>query len=127
MPHFQVIELPSIGDARGIVTIVQDILPFPINRVFWIYDADYQVRGGHRHYLTCQALVAIHGSITVHMDDNHQTEDIILNSPSHCLLVEPKDFHHMTFEKGAILLVMASHIYDAADYIHEPYMRKIND
>jgi hypothetical protein len=39
-------------------------------------------------------------------------------------LVEPKDWHTMTFGVGAVLLVMSSQPYDRSEYIDTPYELK---
>ena len=51
-------------------------------------------------------------------------ETIVLNLPSQCLLVEPKDWHTMTFSENAVLLVMSSHPYDRSEYIDTPYEQR---
>jgi len=119
--HFEVLDLPNRTDIRGSLTILDGLLPFDIVRIFWISDADNQVRGGHRHRTTRQALVALAGRVTVFMDDGTVKESIELDKPTKCLIVEPKDWHTMTFGDGAILVVMASREYDASDYIDARY------
>lgn len=121
MSDFTVLELPGVNDARGGLTVLEKRLPFDIQRVYWIYNAAGQTRGGHRHHVTRQALVAVNGEISVHMSDGKHQRDIVLNTPAQCLLVEPEDWHTMTFGKDAVLLVMASHTYDKNDYISESY------
>jgi dTDP-4-dehydrorhamnose 3,5-epimerase-like enzyme len=118
---FQILDLPSFGDARGMLTVLDRQLPFEVRRTFWIYGADGQVRGGHRHHKTRQALVALNGSVSIYMNDGTTSETVVLDAPGKCLLVEPKDWHTMTFGQGAVLLVLASHPYDRADYIDKPY------
>lgn len=102
-------------------------LPFPIVRTYWIYGADGQTRGGHRHHHTHQALIAITGTVEIYMNDGVTSENIVLDSPSLCLLVEPKDWHTMTFGSGSVLLVISSHPYDRSDYIDEKYECAAND
>jgi mannose-6-phosphate isomerase-like protein (cupin superfamily) len=121
MSHFTILSLPTFADARGGLTVLDRALPFDIKRTYWIYDAAGQTRGGHRHHRTRQALIAIAGSITIYMNDGHAIENIVLDSPGKCLLVEPKDWHTMTFGQGSVLLVMASRSYDQSDYIDEAY------
>lgn len=121
MSAFELIKLPTMADARGHLTVLDGLLPFEVRRSFWIYGADGNTRGGHRHHVTRQALVALSGSVTVNMDDGRNRESIVLSSPDACLIVEPKDWHTMDFGLGAILMVFASHGYDKNDYIHEPY------
>jgi hypothetical protein len=121
MGHFRILELPSKADARGVLTVMDGALPFPIVRTFWISGADGQTRGGHRHYKTQQALVAVAGEVSVFMDDGVANDTVVLDRPGKCLLVEPKDWHTMTFGAGSILLVMASHAYERSDYIEAKY------
>jgi hypothetical protein len=122
-PSFQLITLPTMADARGKLTVLDQVLPFEVRRSFWIYGADGHRRGGHRHHATNQALIAMAGMIDVFMDDGEKSETISMTSPDVCLIVEPKDWHYMDFKPGSILLVFASHGYDKDDYIHEPYER----
>ena len=124
MSEFKVIQLPEFRDARGQLVVMQQALPFPPQRVFWISGADGQTRGGHRHHITRQALVAMAGSVAVLMHDGKHLETIVLDRPSQCLLVEPDDWHTMTFAAGAILLVLASAPYDVHDYVDEDYARR---
>jgi mannose-6-phosphate isomerase-like protein (cupin superfamily) len=121
MTHFTLLELPTFSDARGMLTVLDGALPFPIVRTYWIYGAAGQTRGGHRHHRTRQALVAISGTVTIYMNDGVTSDNIVLDSPGRCLLVEPKDWHTMTFSPGSVLLVIASHHYDRSDYIDERY------
>lgn len=121
MTHFTLLELPTFSDQRGALTVLDGALPFPIVRTYWIYGADGQTRGGHRHFKTRQALIAIAGTVTIYMNDGVINETIVLDSPNLCLLVEPKDWHTMTFGPGSTLLVIASAPYDRSDYIDEKY------
>jgi dTDP-4-dehydrorhamnose 3,5-epimerase-like enzyme len=121
MSYFTIIELPTFLDARGGLTVLDGALPFEIKRTYWIYGADGQVRGGHRHVKTRQALIAVTGAVSMYMNDGRRSETVVLDAPSHCLLVEPKDWHTMTFGPGSVLLVLSSEPYDRADYIDDKY------
>jgi hypothetical protein len=121
MKNYTLLDLATFADDRGSLTVLDNVLPFPVVRTYWIYGADSQVRGGHRHYVTRQALVAISGEVSIFMDDGMGKSTVLLNKPSLCLLVEPKDWHTMTFGKDSILLVMSSHHYDRSDYNDTPY------
>jgi len=121
MNHFPIKDIYSLADERGRISIIQDELPFQVARCFWITDADGQVRGGHRHHVTRQILIAIQGSVEVYMNDGQREETITLSSPEKYLLVEPKDWHTMSFWPKSVLLVLASHKYDPSDYINTPY------
>lgn len=121
MSEFKILDLPSFNDARGGLTVLEKALPFEIKRAYWIYNAAGQTRGGHRHHEARQALVAVNGEVSVHVNDGKHKRDIVLRTPGQCLLVEPEDWHTMTFGKDAVLLVMASHLFDKNDYIDEGY------
>lgn len=121
MTRFTVLNLPTFTDPRGSLTVLEGALPFPVVRSYWIYGADGQTRGGHRHTYTRQALVAVSGSVSLYMNDGVSSETIALDHPGKCLLVEPKDWHTMTFGPGSVLLVLSSHTYDRSEYIDQPY------
>jgi mannose-6-phosphate isomerase-like protein (cupin superfamily) len=118
---FVTLSLRSHADKRGRLTVLQDVLPFETRRTFWITGADGHVRGGHRHHNTRQALVALTGAVAIFMNDGEHRSEIVLDRPDRCLIVEPDDWHTMSFGPGSVLLVMASHPYDVADYIDERY------
>ena len=124
MERYQVLNLKTFVDSRGVLTVLENVLPFPVVRVYWIHGADGEIRGGHRHHKTRQALVAVNGTVSVYMEDEHGGDTVTLDNPNFCLLVEPKDWHQMTFSEGAILLVFASHSYEQRDYIEAGYGHK---
>ena len=66
-------------------------------------------------------MIAINGHVSVFLEDENNSTTIDLANPSECLIVEPEDWHTMEFGESAILLVMASTMYDANDYIYERY------
>ena len=125
MSYFAQLMLPTFTDLRGSLTVLDGTLPFVPVRTYWIYGADGQTRGGHRHQYTRQALVALAGTVTIYMNDGVTCENVVLNKPGQCLLVEPKDWHTMTFGTGSVLLIMSSHPYDRSEYIDTPYELKL--
>ena len=127
MSHFAMLHLPTFTDPRGSLTVLERALPFDPVRTYWICGANGQTRGGHRHTYTRQALVALSGEVSMYMNDGVSQETIVLNHPSQCLLVEPKDWHTMSFGDNAVLLVMSSHPYDRSEYIDTPYERASHD
>lgn len=115
------IELPTFGDERGKLTIIEDILPFEIKRFYYVYDVTSK-RGGHRHHKTVQALVCLGGSCEVYVNNGQKEETYMLDNASKCLIVKPEDWHTMdNFTTGSSLLVFASQYYDVNDYIDEEY------
>lgn len=121
MSDFIEIKIPTFSEERGSLSVFQGELPFKIERIFWIYDSDDHTRGGHRHHQTRQILIAVKGHISIYMNDGKKERTIELTSPNIGLLVEPEDWHTMTFSKGSVLVVLASHDYNPDDYIDAPY------
>jgi hypothetical protein len=119
--HFTILQLPTFTDQRGALTVLENALPYDVVRTYWIYGADGQTRGGHRHGHTRQALIAMNGHVSIYMNDGIRNEVVELTTPNQCLLVEPKDWHTMTFGPGSILMVLSSYPYDRSDYIDAPY------
>ena len=119
--HFTMLRLPTFVDSRGALTVMEKALPFEVVRTYWIYGADGQIRGGHRHTCTRQALIAMSGRVSIFMNDGISQGVVELTKPDQCLLVEPKDWHTMTFCPGSILMVLSSHSYDRSEYIDTSY------
>ena len=116
------IDLKTFTDKRGNLTVIEKVLPFEIKRVFYIYGVDDSIRGGHRHHKTIQAAICLKGSCMISNNDNISLKDFILDSPSKCLILEPRDWHQMHhFTDDAILMVFASEYFNENDYIYENY------
>jgi dTDP-4-dehydrorhamnose 3,5-epimerase-like enzyme len=118
----RLIDLKTFTDKRGNLTVIENILPFQIKRVFYIYGVDDSVRGGHRHHKTVQAAICIKGRCRIYNNDGKVESEFYLNNPSKCLILDPKDWHKMyAFSKNAILMVLASENFDEKDYIYQNY------
>ena len=78
------------------------------------------MRGEHAHLQCHQFLVAVAGSISISIDSGTERETVVLSSPSSGLYIPPmtwgSQFH---FSSDAVLLVLASHKYDDADYVRD--------
>ncbi|WP_322906588.1 FdtA/QdtA family cupin domain-containing protein [Paenibacillus campi] len=117
------IEIKQLGDQRGSLAVLQemDIVPFPIKRVFYIYGTAEGIRRGfHAHYKTRQILISVSGKCKVHLDNTKRTQEVELDSPTKALLLAPNDWHEMyDFSADCVLLVLASELYQAEDYIRD--------
>ena len=117
-----IINIQTFKDSRGILTVLDNIVPFDIKRLFYIYSVDNTDRGGHRHHETHQAAICIQGSCEITNNNGRTTEIFTLDNPEKCLILLPEDWHVMhNFSADAILLVLASTAFDPKDYIYEPY------
>jgi hypothetical protein len=108
---------------RGSLTVIQSGQgsPFAIARIFYIYGATKDCeRGAHAHYDTQQAFVAIKGSFSLELTDGDQSQTYVLEKPDRALYVPPMIWARLyDFSDDAICLVLASSLYDPADYIRE--------
>ncbi|SHF43249.1 WxcM-like, C-terminal [Mariniphaga anaerophila] len=118
-----VLELNKIHNQAGNITVIESNLniPFPIKRVYYLYDVPGgESRGGHAHKNLYQLIVAASGSFDVLLDDGRNKKIVKLNRPNYGLLVVPGLWRELfEFSSGAICLVLTSEKYDANDYIRE--------
>lgn len=118
-----ILPLNKIHNRAGNITIVegQKSLPFDIKRVYYLYDIPGgEDRGGHAHKKLRQLIVSASGSFDVLLDDGTNKKVATLNRPDYGLLVVPGIWRElMEFSSGAICLVLASEVYDEADYIRD--------
>ncbi len=119
----EIIDIQTFSDDRGNLSVLEDFdIPFEIKRIFFIYDVDRSVRGGHRHKKTRQALICVKGKCEIENNNGEREEMFILDSPKKCLVLEPEDWHTMkNFSDDTILLVLASENFKESDYIYQPY------
>ena len=116
------VELPKIEAElnRGSLSVVEkDIIPFDIKRVYYLYDIpSTSIRGGHAHKKLYQLLIPLSGSFDVILNDGKQKKTFTLNKPNKGLLIVPGIWRELeNFSSGAVCLVLASEVYDEADYI----------
>jgi len=117
------ITLPKIADRKGNITPVSNSIevPFDVSRVFYLYDVPGgESRGAHAHKECHQFLIAASGSFEVLLDDGKIQRQIQLNRPYIGLHIPPMIWaSEINFSSGAICLVLASHTYNAGDYIRD--------
>ena len=117
-----IITLPKIEDPRGNLSVIEnDTIPFPIRRVYYLYDVPSGAqRGGHAHKAQEEFIIAVSGSFDVILDDGEQQRVFSLNMPNQGLYVPTKTWRELrNFSSGAVCLVISSGEYDEEDYIRE--------
>lgn len=116
----QLIEVPKAHDVRGNLSVIEgNTIPFEIKRVYYLYDIPTaSVRGGHAHKNLRQLLVPLSGSFDVVLKDGVSEKIITLNKPNFGLLIPTGIWRELqNFSSGAVCLVLASTVFDEADYI----------
>ena len=67
-----------------------------------------------------QILICVSGSCVIHLDDGVQTAEITLNKPYEGLYIANNMWREMySFSEDAVLLALASELYDESDYIRD--------
>ena len=109
------------GDSRGQLIALEENkdIPFSIKRIYYMYDTkEGVVRGKHAHKSLKQILVCIHGSCKILLDNGREKKIIPLEKPYEGLYVDSVMWREMyDFSPDAVLLVLASELYDEQDYI----------
>ena len=95
--------------------------PFPINRIYYIYDVPSGTqRGGHAHKHLRQLLFCPNGCIEIQLTDGTHRVSVLLDSPNKALLIGPGLWRDMIWRTDrAVLCVAASEHYDEKDYIRD--------
>lgn len=114
-------KFPLIPDLRGSLTVgeFEQHIPFFPKRYFMVFDVpSEETRGEHAHRACHQFLICVRGSCSVLADDGVNRTEVLLDSPDTGLYLPPMVWGvQYKYSKDAVLLVFASHHYDAADYI----------
>ena len=117
----RIINFQRHGDERGMLVALEENkeVPFAIRRVYYMYDtAEYVRRGYHAHKALQQILICIHGSCTIHLDDGKECAEVRLDNPCEGLYIANNVWREMyDFSEDAVLMVLASELYDESDYI----------
>ena len=127
-----VYHLPVISDLRGSLTVaeLEKGLPFQPKRFFIVFDVPgRKVRGEHAHHTLHQFLVCLKGDCALLVDDGTTREEIRLDSPRIGVHVPPLVWAvQFKFSPDAMLMVLASDVYDTASYIrdYDDYLAIVN-
>lgn len=121
-PHliqFKQIGAPTLGYIS--VAEVSDNIPFEVKRVYWTYYTPNHVeRGNHSHYALEQVIISVAGIISFEFESAEgEIFKFVLDEPSTGIYVPPGYWRKMKFSHNAVLMCMASELYDEADYIRD--------
>lgn len=111
------------GDERGQLIAIEEgkDYPFTVRRVYYIFDNVAGVRRGfHSHKKLEQLLICVKGTCKIHLDDGFETNEVLLDNPTKGLYLSNNIWREMyDFSPDAVLVVLASEIYDESDYIRD--------
>lgn len=111
------------GDDRGQLVALEEFkdIPFKIKRVYYMYDTGEGVtRGYHAHKSLQQILVCIHGSCKIRLDNGKEKKIVPLEKPYEGVYISNVIWREMfDFSPDAVLMVLASELYDESDYIRD--------
>ena len=129
----RLIDLPKVHDARGNLTFIEGDhhVPFPIRRVFYLYDVPGgETRAGHALKTCHQFIVSLSGAFDVVLDDGVERQRFHLNRSHYGLYVTPLTWRELdNFSSNSVCLVLASEPFDAAGYFreYETYLAAVRD
>jgi hypothetical protein len=119
----QLVDLTLIAGDNGTLIVGEhpSQLPFRVERIFTLLGIpEGEVRGTHAHRECEQFLVCLSGSVTAVVDDGSTRAEVVLDRPSLGLYMPALTWGtQYRYSPDAVLLVLASHPYDADDYIHD--------
>ncbi len=123
IPEARLIRLPLFADARGSLTVAEYAgqLPFVPQRVFFVYGVPSEsTRGEHAHKACHQAIVCASGSMKVEVENRDGRRQFVLDNPETLLYLPPMVWAAQHgYSEGTISIVLASHPYEADDYIRD--------
>ncbi len=96
-------------------------VPFDIRRVYYITGmSPDQPRGFHAHRQLQQVAVCVAGRCRMVLDDGKTRNETWLDTPDNGVLIGNMVWREMhDFSSDCVLLVLASELYDEADYIRD--------
>lgn len=119
----KLINLNRMLDHRGSLVVgeLPSSLPFEVKRFFYVSNVpEGEPRGIHAHKECHQFLVCVAGSVKAMVDDGESREVHTLEAGGPGLHMPPLTWGcQYEYSADAVLLVLASNLYDSDDYIHE--------
>ncbi len=128
---YKIIEFPEMGDERGNLVVVEgeQLFPFKINRVFYMYGSDDTVvRGQHANRESEFVLINVSGTSKVRVTDGREEAIIELNKPRMGLYLSSMLWKDMyDFSPDSVLLVLTNTHYNGAEYIrdYDEYLKEM--
>ena len=117
------VKLQSHGDERGSLVSLEEEknIPFPIKRIYYIFDTKEAVRRGfHAHKKLKQLAIVLKGSCRFLLDDGNEKVTVLLDDPAQGLYIDSFVWREMyDFSEDCVLMVLADSFYDESDYVRD--------
>lgn len=123
--NIEILDIPKIQDTRGNIAVIEkDLFPFPMKRVYYLFDVPSTAqRGGHAHKEQFELLIPLSGSFDVILHNGQENQKITLNKPDKGLLIKTNTWRELdNFSSGSICLVISS-----GEFLEEDYIRDFNE
>ena len=121
MSLIKILNFVPLGDHRGSLVAIEELenIPFPIKRVYYIFNTEKGVsRGFHAHKKLQQLAVCVTGKCRMLLDNGKKREEVWLDSPTKGLLIGNNTWREMhDFSSDCVLMVLASEPFNEIDYI----------
>lgn len=120
----RLIKFEAFNDNRGWLAVVENasgVLPFQIERVFWIGGVpENETRGCHAHRFCSEIVIPVYGSFKATVTDFSGTSSYEMNNPQEGLFIPPMAWCEFSdFSAGSVCLCLASGKYDIEGYIDD--------
>lgn len=113
----------DLGDERGKLVVLEgeQVIPFEIKRVFYIYDSDQEVVWGQDANRQSEfVLINVAGQSKVRITDGNEEYIVELDRPMMGVYIPRMIWKDMyDFSKDSVLLVLVSTHYDSREYIRD--------
>jgi dTDP-4-dehydrorhamnose 3,5-epimerase-like enzyme len=123
LPGVQIFRLKRVEDPRGNLCAgeFRREIPFQPRRFFMVYEVPARGhRGGHAHKRCHQFLIALSGKMSIQLSDGTRRLKLTLRPRVYGVYVPPGIWLTQSgYTRDGVLLVLASHHYDEADYIRD--------
>lgn len=119
----KLIELPVTADPQGDLAFAEGEthVPFPIARVFYVYDVPGgAIRGGHAHLTLEEVVFCVAGRLEMVVKDGEESRTFALDDPRVGLYLPPLVWYDIGgFSPGTVYVVLASARFDEDDYLRD--------
>jgi hypothetical protein len=126
----RIVKVARYDDERGSLCYVEGghDFPFPIQRMFWIFNVPAGAeRGGHAHWTCSEVIFPVSGSFEITVDDGIRQQTFVMDRPDRGIIIPAGVWCTLRrFSPGTVCCVAASHPYDADGYVndYETYLKE---